>query len=186
MEVYLIRHTTPEAAKGLIYGRTDIPLADTFEQEKNAILKKLAFPLHAVYSSPAKRCSLLAQQISPQFVIDERLYEVNFGKWEGRTWDDIDFEESKAWMEDYVNICPPDGESMVQMNERVQSFWNELQMKPFERVAVVTHGGVIRLLLAAVCNLPLKSIFNIEVEMGQVFLLSPRHNNWILKDNKTL
>lgn len=168
MEVYLIRHTTPAVRKGFIYGRTDIPLADTFEEEIKAVLQQLRVPVDVVYASPSSRCCILAQQLSVHFITDERLYEVDFGKWEGRTWDDIDPEESKAWMEDYVNACPPDGESMIQMHERVMSFWKELIQKPFERVAVVTHGGVIRLLLAEQNNIPLQDIFQVKVDFGQV------------------
>lgn len=172
MEIYLIRHTTPAVLKGFIYGRTDIPLADTFEEEMKAVLQQLPAPVDVVYTSPSSRCCLLAQQIAVNFITDERLYEVNFGKWEGRTWDDIDPEESKAWMEDYVNVCPPEGESMVQMLERVMCFWQELIQKPFKRVAVVTHGGVIRLLLAELNNISLQDIFQLKVDFGQVVTVS--------------
>lgn len=168
MEVYLIRHTTPAVLKGFIYGRTDIPLADTFEEEIKAVLQQLPATVDAVYSSPSSRCCVLAQEIAANFITDERLYEVNFGRWEGRTWDEIDHEESKAWMEDYVNVCPPEGESMVQMRERVIGFWKEMQQQPFESAAIVTHGGVIRLLLAELNNIPLHQIFRLKVDFGQV------------------
>src|SRR5829696_6393524 len=78
----------------------------------------------------------------------ERL-ALQIGHWEGKTWEDIEPGELNPWMEDYVNVCPPGGESLLQMKERVLSFWKDVQQRPYQRVALVTHGGVIRLLLAA-------------------------------------
>jgi alpha-ribazole phosphatase len=171
MEVYLIRHTSPAVAKGMIYGRTDVPVAGTFNQEKEVILKMLPAPLDAVYASPSSRCTLLAAHIAPAFKTDERLYEVDFGLWEGKTWDAIDPKVLAPWLQDYVHVCPPQGESMLQMNERVLHFWRELRQQPDQRIALVTHGGVIRLILAAVNNTPLASCFDIQVAYGSVHLL---------------
>lgn len=168
MEIYLIRHTTPAIAKGMIYGRTDVALADTFIEEKATILEKLPPKIDTVFSSPSTRCTQLASHITESYRTDERLYEVNFGQWEGKTWDTVDQKELDPWMQDYVNICPPEGESMLQMQERVMSFWNELlQMLP-NKAVVVTHGGVIRIILAAIRNIPLASIFEIKVGFGDV------------------
>jgi alpha-ribazole phosphatase len=171
MEIYLIRHTTPAVPQGLIYGRTDVPLADTFGQEKEAIMNRLPSRFDAVYTSPSARCALLATHISADFKADARLYEVNFGLWEGKTWDTIDQQALEAWMQDYVQACPPEGESMLQMNKRVLQFWQELRHQPHQSTAIVTHGGVIRLMLAAVRNMPLASCFDIQVSYGGVYHL---------------
>ena len=171
MEVYLIRHTSPAVPKGMIYGRSDVPLADTFNQEKEVILNKLPAAMDAVYASPSGRCTLLAAHINPDFKTDERLYEVDFGLWEGKTWDAIDPKVLAPWLQDYVHVCPPQGESMMQMQERVLHFWRELCRQPGRRIALVTHGGVIRLILAAVRNMPLTSCFDNQVAYGSVYLL---------------
>jgi alpha-ribazole phosphatase len=171
MEVYLIRHTTPAVAKGTIYGRTDVPLADTFYQEKDVMLKRLPAAFDAVYTSPSTRCTLLAAHLAPAFKTDERLYELHFGLWEGKTWDSIDRKVLEPWMQDYVRVCPPQGESMMQMNKRVLDFWQELRQQPHQRIAIVTHGGVIRLILAAVHHFPLTSCFDIAVSYGGIFHL---------------
>ena len=70
MEIYLIRHTTPNVINGLIYGRTDVTLADTFEQEKELIIKQLPQKLDAVFSSPSSRCTRLANAISKKPLYD--------------------------------------------------------------------------------------------------------------------
>ena len=85
MEIYLIRHTTPLIAKGLIYGRMNVPLAESFTQEKDLILQQIPADLDKVYSSPSLRCQLLAAEISENYTQNEALYELNFGDWEGNT-----------------------------------------------------------------------------------------------------
>jgi alpha-ribazole phosphatase len=172
MEVYLIRHTQPLIEKGLIYGRTDVPLAESFTTDKDRILKQLPAAFDAVYSSPSLRCTRLAEVISTQYLIDESLCELNFGDWEGQTWDTVNRQDSELWMNDFVNLSPPGGETMREMESRVMNFWNILLKKPFNNVTLITHGGVIRIILAHYQSVALKDSFTIPVGMGEVFRLS--------------
>lgn len=172
MEIYLIRHTTPTIVNGFIYGRTDVPLADTFEQEKEVIIKQLPQKIDAVFSSPSSRCTLLANAISENFIIDEDLYELNFGGWEGKTWDTINRDESNYWMNDFVNRCPPKGETMLQMHYRIMVFWNKILKQDYQTAALVTHGGVIRIISAYVNTIPLKNAFSCKVQYGEVIKIA--------------
>lgn len=169
MEVYLIRHTTPLIAKGLIYGRMNVPLAASFTEEKDLVLQQIPANLDKVYSSPSFRCQLLAAEISKVYVQSEALYELNFGDWEGDTWDTIDRVECGVWMEDFVNQAPPNGETMVEMERRVLLFLKEVLLQPFQKVGFVTHGGVIRIILAHYRNIALKDSFSLKIGMGEVF-----------------
>lgn len=168
MEVYLIRHTTPVFEPGLIYGRTELLLHVDFESELTAVRSQLATNFEITYSSPAFRCTELAQALSPAYVVDSRLQELDFGEWEGKTWDTVDQQALHAWMDDYVNVCPPGGESMMQMYARVSEFWAELGQFQYEKVAIVTHAGVIRLILSIVNEMALTDIFDIKVAYGEV------------------
>ncbi|RAJ35517.1 alpha-ribazole phosphatase family protein [Pedobacter cryoconitis] len=172
MEVYLIRHTTPLISKGLIYGRMNVPVAESFAQEKQAVLQQIPADLDKVYSSPSFRCQVMAAEISAAYVQNEALYELNFGDWEGDTWDTIDRTECGIWMEDFVNLAPPNGETMLEMEHRVMSFLKEVLLQPFQKVAIVTHGGVIRVILAHYRQIALKDSFSLKIEMGEVFRLS--------------
>ncbi|GAC1310578.1 MAG: alpha-ribazole phosphatase [Mucilaginibacter sp.] len=172
MEIFLIRHTTPAITKGLIYGRTDVPLADSFAIEKKVIKNKLPVDIDHVFSSPSLRCTLLAREILDTFEEDKRLMELDFGLWEGETWDSVNRVESEQWMKDFINNCPPEGETLNEMNNRVISFWEELIRLPYHRIAIITHAGVIRLILATVNSLPLKSIFDLNVNYGEVVSLN--------------
>ncbi|MGG7665362.1 alpha-ribazole phosphatase [Dyadobacter sp. BHUBP1] len=168
MEVYLIRHTKPVFEPGLIYGRKELLLHADFESELAAVRSQLDTDFEVTYSSPAFRCTELAGAISPVYVVDNRLQELDFGEWEGKTWDAVDQQALQAWMDDYVNVCTPGGESMMQMYARVSEFWAELGPFQYKKVAIVTHAGVIRLILSIVNEIALTDIFDIKVAYGEV------------------
>ena len=169
MEIYLIRHTTPIVSAGQIYGWSEVPLANTFLEEVNSVKKQCDVRFDLVYSSPSVRCTKLADMLNPRAVVDERLRELHFGDWEGQTWDTVDQNALQIWMDDFVNVCIPGGESMAQMAERLRSFWNELLQNNESKVALVTHAGVIRILLAMHLKMDLTEIFGIKVGYGEVF-----------------
>ena len=171
MEIYLIRHTTPVLTPGLIYGRTELLLCETFMQELNIIKEKLPNDFDIVYSSPALRCTELAREITPDFQTDYRLTELDFGDWEGKTWDTVDQLQLQLWMDDFVNVCVPGGESMVQMHDRVKEFWQELTVKSEQKIAIITHAGVIRLILSIVREIALDKVFEIKVDYGEVIVV---------------
>ena len=171
MEVYLIRHTTPLLTPGIIYGRSEVLLTETFDQEWEVVKRQLPEDFDVVYSSPALRCTELAKRITPDFRIDNRLTELNFGEWEGKTWDTVDQVQLQLWMDDFVNVTVPGGESMLEMFERVKDFWQELSSISCQKSAIVTHAGVIRLILSLVRQIPLASVFEIKVSYGEVIAI---------------
>ena len=171
MEIYLIRHTQPDIEKGVCYGQSDIPLANSFENECNTILKQNPILKDdiAVFSSPLIRCDLLAKKLFKTHIqYDDRLKELNFGDWELKRWDDIDKTELNPWMKDFVNVRCPSGESYTDLLKRVIEFKNSLGRLKYKRVAVVTHAGVIRALLADHKKIALADSFSIEIGYGDV------------------
>ncbi len=169
MEVYVVRHTTPKLTAGLIYGHLDVELADDFQKEIDSVLAKLPAHFDRVFSSPSSRCTQLAMEITARFVTDERLTELNFGDWEGKTWDTVDQQDLQFWMDDFVNVRVPGGESMLDMQQRVTEFREELKELSYKSVLIVTHGGVIRLLRAEETGIPPERLFEIKVGYGEVF-----------------
>ena len=84
MNLIVVRHTSVSVPPGTCYGQTDIPLSVNFTIEFERIREKLQeYNYCAVYSSPLTRCSLLAEHLSNGLpvILDERLSELNFGKW---------------------------------------------------------------------------------------------------------
>jgi len=174
----LIRHTKPNIEKGICYGQTDIELADSFEQEQLSTLKLLESHYDIVFSSPLIRCKQLAECIpSNEFILDERLKEVDFGDWELKPWNNIPNNDIQPWFDDFVNIAPPNGESLVAMQTRVFNFIKYVNHSNYKdkRIAVVTHSGVIRLIVANVLSMPLSDIFALEIGFGEVTTLDLLH-----------
>ena len=174
MEIYLIRHTTPQIAKGICYGQTDLDVTDTFLHEANLIKPYLPQSLTTVYSSPLQRCSKLAVQLFGQqnIVHHPHLKEINCGIWEMQHWDAIPKQDLDPFMADFVNIAMPHGESYIDLYVRVVAYFNHIATQP-KPLAVVTHGGVIRSILSHITNTPLIESFNIfKLYYGCVVRLS--------------
>lgn len=173
MEVYLIRHTTPDIQKGTYYGQTDVQLPRSFEFDFDALKKKIPSKYDAVFSSPLSRCRSFARELDSNFFkSDDRLLEMAFGDWEMKMWNEIPKEELDPWMNDFANIAPPNGESFKQLYTRVVDFYKEEIMgSEFESVAIITHGGVIRSIINYILEVPLEKAFSYELDFGSVTLI---------------
>ncbi|MEM8506910.1 MAG: alpha-ribazole phosphatase [Bacteroidota bacterium] len=173
MEVYLVRHTTPDIAKGICYGQSDIPLAKTFLKESKTVLAELPDSVDLVYCSPLKRCFELAQLIPHQKMEQHpHLMEMNFGDWEMKPWSGIPKQELDPWMEDFVNHQVPNGESMKMLSHRVSQWYQELLKTSLKKVAVVTHAGPVRIILSTIHQTPLEEAFErYSIQYGEVIAL---------------
>ncbi len=132
-------------------------------------------PVDTVYCSDLKRARHTAEIIfgdrEKDIVVSPNLREINFGIWEGMTFEEIKLREGAkftSWMEnpDEKTIIPQ-GESLAILSERVmtevnrilQSHKNEEEDKT---IAIVCHGGAIRIILCNVLNLELKNLWYIK------------------------
>lgn len=161
-DIYLIRHTTPAVEKGICYGQTDLDVTSSFDEEAAIIRECLPACFSAVYSSPLRRCSMLARRLFPDLSVQlrEELMEIHCGEWEMKTWDELPKEEIDPWMADFVNIRIPGGESYIELHARVNRCWEEIvAVAGSGPVAVVAHGGVIRSILAGLTGTPLIDSF---------------------------
>ena len=146
MEVILIRHTTPDVPVGTCYGQTDVPLKETFEEEADTAKAALEAcgPVDHACTSPLSRCTRLAAFCGYAHAErDPRLMELNFGAWEMQRFDDISDPHLEEWYADPINTPVTGGESFMMQYLRVSNFLDELRQKPYGRVAVFAHGGVL-------------------------------------------
>ena len=166
-ELILVRHTCV-AVSGVCYGRSEVPLADSFVTEAAQIKNQLVnLDVSAYYSSPALRCMDLARHLSANIQIDERLTELSFGSWEGKRWDDIGEIAVGAWAQDFVNFAPPQGESYAHLAQRVNAFIKHIPAHTC--IVAITHAGVIRATHALLNNIPLADSFAFQPELGGVY-----------------
>ena len=146
MHVILVRHTRPLVAGNVCYGVTDLDLAPTFEDEAARVVETLATAERLV-TSPLRRCRRLAARIgaarSLTPVVDSRLKEMDFGRWEGVPWDAIPRDEMEAWAADFLHARPHGGESVHMLYERARAAITEYRETGLSHV-VVTHAGVIK------------------------------------------
>jgi len=181
MLIHIIRHTTPDIKTGICYGQTDLDVASSFESEKETILNKLCEEYDAVFSSPLQRCSKLANFINgQQREDDKRIMEYNFGDWELLPWSDFKTTEAENWMNNFVDQAAPNGDSIISMQVRVMDFFNELFKKDYQKVAVVTHSGVQRLLHAHILETPLTHLFRLQLEFGAVLEVNSNSDSDLL------
>ncbi|QIE57376.1 phosphoglycerate mutase [Pikeienuella piscinae] len=137
------RHPKTDAAPGLCYGRWNVGLAPGAEAE---IAAACAAPpaFEYIVASPAWRVRGLAEALAKatgrRLEYDERLLEMNFGRWEGEFWADIDRAESDPWAENPWDLAPPSGESFSMVHSRIGAAL--LEAPPGG--CFVTHAGPIR------------------------------------------
>jgi len=156
--IYLLRHGKVDGPAAL-YGRTDVAvteqgLADMFNQ--TAALK-----VDSVFCSPLIRCAHFAEVFSQQRDLDcqrvDDFRECDFGQWDGRDFDSVPKEDWPVLQKFYDNPLEhtlPFAESLSDMQKRVTCAWQALCLAPQGNdTLLVTHGGVIRLILAYVLKL---------------------------------
>lgn len=184
MEIHLIRHTAVENPENLCYGFAEMPLRKNYIDDFKAL--DIDHSFDAIISSPSERCCLLADYFKFNYRTDERLREMNFGNWELKKWTDIPEEEINPWYKDFVNIKAAGGENLIQMQNRVLSFWSELiQKNDVNKVLIITHAGVIRLILQAVLQFPLENMFNIQIDYGKKTVIKIKNGLFSVKSLNT-
>ncbi|WNF37981.1 histidine phosphatase family protein [Bacillaceae bacterium IKA-2] len=153
VSVTLLRHgITKENQQRRYIGWTDPDLEDS----AITILKTSQLPAHfdVIYASDLKRCTQTANYYAPNETVikDERLRELHFGFWEGKTYEDLKtIKLYRDWIDSPFEISPPSGESYFELKARVLDVWQTIITSLIEKQAndilIVSHGGPIRLLL---------------------------------------
>jgi broad specificity phosphatase PhoE len=141
-------------------------------------------PFDRIYSSVLARAVETARTLGDSrgagVVVDERLQEFDFGRWEGLTWDEIVAANphlSSRGATAAKLYAPEGGESFLQVCTRVKSFLDDLTQQDLGAAAVVTHAGVLHAMfsvldLAAPERLTPGGITRIAMEGGDASLLS--------------
>jgi len=156
---YIVRHGQTLANKeGILQGHLDVPLSEHGKKQAELVAKALSTAdIDAVYSSDLDRARATAEIIGRYHnldpILDPRLREIHCGSLQGRTMEDsrkLFPEFFMAFREDPINaVRPGGGESFADLYHRSVSFFQEVLHKhPDSNVVIVTHGGVIRCLLA--------------------------------------
>ncbi len=121
----------------------------------------------ALVSSPARRCAAFAQELAAQrglpLQLMPELGERGFGAWENRCADEIPLTELQRFWDDPVGFTPPGAEPFQALRERVLFGWDCILTQGFRFPLLVTHGGVIRIILGEVLDISAAALLRIEV-----------------------
>jgi len=171
MHLYIIRHTPVAVPSGTCYGSSDVALSSDWREHLERVRRKL--PLdelteHNLYSSPLTRCATLARELGPAPTFDDRLKEMDYGDWEGKSWSEIDPDQRNAWIADFEGYRTPNGESLGDVYLRATQCISEIAKSPHQIAFVVTHGALIRCLVAYGMGLSLNNAGRMQIDYGGV------------------
>ena len=178
MKILLVRHgeTDWNVAKR-IQGSTDTPLNETGIEQAKRLAEELAkreTPIIGVYTSKleraAKTAEYVAEKIGKECIVLPGLEEINFGLWEGITWEQVEEQfpvEYQTWRQNRRYGHPPKGESYQELVERVvvalQKVIKELKTDNLANnqnnsvkgdIVVVTHSADIMALMSFINDTP--------------------------------
>jgi alpha-ribazole phosphatase len=152
--VLFIRHAETEMA-GRFCGHSDPDLNAQGQAQLAGLAQMLATEtIEGVYSSDLRRAQSTAQAIAAgrniPLTLRPALREIHFGEWEGLSWPEIehlDPEYARRWADGYPRITAPTGEIFQEFEARVLKEISRLIDRGGESIAVVTHAGVLRVVL---------------------------------------
>lgn len=182
LQVYLLRHgeTTYNAAGNRYCGRTDAELTEKGLAQARRMEELLAgVDFDAVYASPLMRARVTAEVACGGRLpvrIDERLIELDFGSWEGKTRNEFVAENPPLWQSwsespDHVKAGGT-GDTAREVVQRVDSFFDEMKARHNGKtILVVAHNGVNRLFLAWKLGMALKHYRRIVQENSAVTIV---------------
>ncbi|WDR34498.1 alpha-ribazole phosphatase family protein [Pseudomonas serboccidentalis] len=174
----LLRHGETELGGGLRGSLDDALTQNGWAQMRAAVVA--GGPWDRLVSSPLQRCARFAAELGEQLnlpvQLDKDLQELHFGAWEGQSAAALMETDAEAlglfWADPYA-FTPPQGEPVSDFAARVLGAVARLhQTYAGERVLLISHGGVMRLLLAQARGLPREQLLNVEVAHASRFSLT--------------
>jgi len=178
LRLYLMRHGEIESAlDGRLCGHTDAKLSWAGIEQSHRLANELeAVPLAAVYTSDLGRAVFAAQLIAgthgltPLPIRDLR--EANMGDWEGRPLAEIALAQPQmvsCLFTDPSTFRYPGGESFADFRARVDAATCEIFAAHREgEIAVVAHGGVCRLIIGGLLDVPPGNLLRLSQDFGCV------------------
>lgn len=160
-------------------GRTDTVLTQKGVDNAIKLAKKMkSLTFNCILSSPSKRVIKTAEIATHQSGIaieeDRDLYEIDFGEWEGMSFEEIFAEYPKLvnqWALGRMDFCFPNGESLLSFKKRISRIAQRIIKMEQETVAVFTHGGVIRFLLCHFLKIDSRLHLIFEISPGSITTL---------------
>ena len=186
----LVRHGETELKSSLRYwGRSDVALSDLGIRQAELLRERLhPEKIDLIYSSNLQRALVTAQIIIGKRNLDItaclELREIDFGQLEGLTFDEINRlypEVARMWLEQAPALTYPGGESLTEMDKRVQRFKSRLDGQSNEAtVLIVAHAGVLRTLVCQLMGLESRQRWQIRLDLASLTIIETYPESAIL------
>ena len=157
--MFLVRHgATSLTAEDRFAGSTDVPLSEEGRRQAASLAERLGNQsIEAIYASPLERALETARILAAPHGLtpigDPALLEIDYGRWEGLTREEVQAAfsaEYAIWEEDPFTVAPAGGESGLNVLNRALPFMRQIVERHRHRsVVVVAHKGTLRLLIAS-------------------------------------
>lgn len=176
----LIRHATNNTVGKVLAGRTQgIHLNEEGQQQARNLVQQLAHvPIEAIYSSPLERAVEtalpLAQAIKLETIVNDDFLEINFGEWNGRSFEDLNKDPQFQLFNSFRSCTRiPGGELMLEAQARIVNGIATLRKKhPTETVAIFSHADLIKAAIAYYAGIHLDMFQRIEISPASVSIIS--------------
>lgn len=176
--LYLIRHGEVEESYHRIFGgRIDMDLSSKGMLQASSIADYFQnIDLDAVYCSPMKRAQLTVRPLLDSKEMSattiDQLREIDFGDWTGHRWEKIAEKfgvSAFTWLDQLEHDNVPNAESGDALRVRIDPIVKTILSKHTNQtVALVCHGGVIRVILSHLLQIPLPLTVGMEVDYCSV------------------
>ncbi|WP_111858407.1 histidine phosphatase family protein [Acinetobacter sp. CFCC 10889] len=182
LKIDLLRHGETTLSHTL-RGSTDDALTEQGQMQMQTAIQDFLdqssqpVPWQAIYSSPLQRCQSFAENLSEKYakklLIEPDLQEIHFGDWEAKPtqWIYENFpEQLNQFWQTPTQYAPPNAETMQQFHMRIchalENIQHNMQQQHWQRVLLVTHGGVIKLLKCLAAQKSLDELLTMSAELG--------------------
>lgn len=181
--IHLVRHGHHALLAGILCGRLPGVELDALGRRQMSLCAERIFPRPAaIQSSPQLRARQSAAILASHFRLPVEIVaavdEIDVGDWTGRSFDELDKDpEWHRWNSRRKKSCPPNGEGMVALQQRVVRHLEELRVGPDDgsTILVVSHAEPIRAALLHYANIALDDFLSIAVEPASVSTLCLDH-----------
>jgi len=183
----LIRHAEVEECYQYVFGgRIDMEISPNGHKQAAALALYLKRrKIDALFASPMKRVqqtlSPYANNGAPRAIVLPDLREVDFGDWTGLGWDAVQGKfgvSAYCWIDQLDRNAIPNAEEISAYRKRVAGALDTVRQSPGDTVAVFCHGGVIRMMLSLLLDIPFPRTNGFAIDYASVteVALKPTRN----------
>lgn len=179
-EILFIRHAETDLA-GTFCGQSNPPVNQRGQEQIEQLVTTFDdSALDVIYSSDLQRAHTTAERIAiamgASVITVRALREIDFGDWEALSWSDIESRDpvfASRWIAEYPELPAPGGECFAAFQLRVLQAVAEIASAGHRRVAVVTHGGALRVVLQELCGVATGEAWKITKPFCSSFTYKP-------------